>query len=378
MSEERAGPIVRRWVAGKIPAAAGVLIERLTRAADVVRIAIMPDVHAATDVCVGCVVATRRLIYPAAVGGDIGCGIAAMAFDAEADDLLGDEPRPAKLLDALKETVPSNKHRQPRELPTELREKPFAEPRLEAVRRDAAVQFGTLGRGNHFLEFQRDEEGRLWLMVHSGSRAVGPAVRDWYVARASRPGARLLALDAESEVGHGYLADAEWARAYAAANRRAMAEAVAALIGRLFGVSSLPGTWIECDHNHVRREEHFGEALWVHRKGAAGAAEGQPGLIPGSMGSRSFHVEGRGEPESLCSSSHGAGRVMSREEARRRVMPRELKRQMEGVHFDEARAERLRDEAPAAYKDIGQVMRAQRDLVRVVRVLRPMLSYKGV
>jgi tRNA-splicing ligase RtcB len=370
-------PIIRQWLADKIAPAAAVLIDRLRRAPDVVRIAILPDVHAATDICVGCAVATRSLIYPAAVGGDIGCGLATIALDASAADLLTDEGRAMALLGALRQAVPSNRHAQPRPLPPELADADFADPRLGRVRRDAAVQLGTLGRGNHFLEFQADGDGRLWAMVHSGSRAVGPAVRDLYLAHSESGACGLAALDAGAPVSRGYLADAAWARRYAAANRQAMLDATVAVMQRLFRVSAAPATQIECDHNHVQSEQHGGETLWVHRKGAAPAGSGQLGLIPGSMATRSFHVEGRGNVESLCSSSHGAGRALSRDEARRRIGARDVRRQLQGVWFDPALADALRDEAPSAYKDVGRVMRAQRELVRIVRTLRPVLCYKA-
>jgi tRNA-splicing ligase RtcB len=376
MPDVNDAPVVRTWIAGKVPAAAAALIERLRRAPDVARIAVLPDVHAATDACVGCAVATRRLIYPAAVGGDIGCGLATVPLDA-GPELLDDQTRATALLAGLRGAVPTNRHRRPQPLPRELIEAPLADDTLSRVRRDAAVQFGTLGRGNHFLEFQADEQGRLWVMVHSGSRAVGPALRDHYVARGEPTAAGIAALEADSAPGRGYLADAAWAVSYAAASRRATLDATVALLWRLFRVHAPRDTLIECDHNHVRRETHFDEPLWVHRKGAAPAAAGASGLIPGSMGTRTFHVEGRGEPESLCSSSHGAGRALSRNEARRRIGARDVHRQLRGVWFDPATAEHLRDEAPAAYKDIAQVMRAQRDLVRIVRTLRPLLSYKG-
>jgi tRNA-splicing ligase RtcB len=282
-----------------------------------------------------------------------------------------------ELLGALRQAVPPNRHPQPHKLPAALADADFADPRLGRVRRDAAVQLGTLGRGNHFLEFQADEDGRLWAMVHSGSRVVGPAVRDLYVADAQRTPGGLAALEADSPAGRGYLADAAWARRYAADNRQAMLDATVGVMQRLFSVSAAPATHIECDHNHVQPEQQGAETLWVHRKGAAPAAAGQLGLIPGSMATRSFHVEGRGHPNALCSSSHGAGRALSRDEARRRIGARDVRRQLQGVWFDPALAEALRDEAPSAYKDVGCMMRAQRDLVRIVRTLRPVLCYKA-
>ena len=371
-------PIVRTWLAERIPIEAQRILDRLAASDDVARIAIMPDVHAAAEVCVGTVVATTRLIYPAAVGGDIGCGMAAVAFDAAAD-LLSGESNAARLLNGLRSAVPANRHGKCQHLPARLTDSALSTSALERLKsRDASVQLGTLGRGNHFLEFQADEEDRLWLMVHSGSRAVGQAVRDLHVRDVPRSSTGLAVIDAETAVGQAYLSDATWARAYAATNRRAMVVAASDLMKSLFGVRVIDDTFLDCDHNHVQREAHFGTEFWVHRKGATPAANGQAGIIPGSMGTRSFHVEGRGDAESLRSSSHGAGRAMSRTEARRRIAPRELDRQMRGVWFDRRLSESLREESPAAYKDIGKVMRAQQDLTRIVRTLRPLLNYKGV
>lgn len=150
-----------------------------------------------------------------------------------------------------------------------------------------------------------------------------------------------------------------------------------AVLAQRVGAGSVAGSFIECDHNHVRREVHFEREYWVHRKGANSAREGQPGLIPGSMGTPSYHVVGRGCAEAMCSSSHGAGRAMSRDEARRSIHPRELERQLRDVCFDRRRATALCEEAPEAYKDIRAVMRSQHELVAVTRVLRPVLCYKG-
>ena len=239
------------------------------------------------------------------------------------------------------------------------------------------MEFGTLGRGNHFLEVQRDEEEALWLLVHSGSRVMGPAIRHHFEARAERDPSGLAFLEAESELGRAYLDAVAWAARYARASRARMVDAAVALFGELFGIEADPGSRVEVDHNHVRRESHGGRELWVHRKGAMGLSAGERGVVPGSMGSESFHVEGRGHPEALDSSAHGAGRAFSRTEARKRIGQRQLLREAEGVWFDHRIADRLREEAPSAYKDIGAVMRAQRDLVRIVRRLRPVLVYKA-
>lgn len=216
------------------------------------------------------------------------------------------------------------------------------------------VQLGTLGRGNHFLEFQADQDGRLWLMLHSGSRAMGQAITAHHVAHATASNG-LRWLDAQSDVGAAYLNDIAWALRYAETNRLAMVSAVARLLYDQFNVESDWSSLIHGHHNHVRREEHFGTQFWVHRKGAQSARLDEPGIIPGSMGTASFHVSGRGCEEALCSSSHGAGRKLSRSQARRVINTRQLHRQTKLVWFDHRRAAALREEAPGAYKDIHAV-----------------------
>jgi tRNA-splicing ligase RtcB len=249
---------------------------------------------------------------------------------------------------------------------------------LEARRRnEELIEFATLGSGNHFIELQSDEDGRLWVMVHSGSRGIGPAIRDHHLAQGEGVGGGLRALDATGDQGANYLSDATWARRFADASRRAMAEQVGTVIEAVVGARLSWETAITTDHNHVSLERHGSCEFWVHRKGAMPAALGQGGVLPGSMGSSSFHVEGRGHEAALCSSAHGAGRALSRAAARAKVTDREFRRQMQGVWYDYRLSDKLRDEAPAAYKDIKAVLRAQRDLVKVTRVLRPVLNYKG-
>jgi tRNA-splicing ligase RtcB len=207
-------------------------VERVARAPDVVRVALMPDVHLANDVCVGTVIATRELIYPAAVGGDIGCGIAAVALDAD-EQLLADARVAQEMLDRLRSSVPVHRHREG-SVPQSLVAQALSDSRLEAVRRrEGTVQFGTLGRGNHFLEFQTDDEGRLWLMVHSGSRAMGQTIRDLHVSRATAAGGGLAHLRAGAPQGDAYIADANWAREYAKASRRAMIDAAVGALNAL-------------------------------------------------------------------------------------------------------------------------------------------------
>jgi tRNA-splicing ligase RtcB len=379
MNEISAAPI-RTWLTAPMNHEVSEAIERLRRAPDVQRIAVMPDVHLSAEVCIGVVVATSSTIYPQAVGGDIGCGMLAVSLDIEAAAMS--DPRTAgHVLKDLGKAVPARRRNRGEVIsqPAEMASDALSHAHLESIRRnEGALEFATLGSGNHFIELQADDDGRLWLMVHSGSRALGQAIRDHHLARAQAVDNRLCTLDANSDSGGEYLHDASYARRYAEASRRAIAEEVGQTLARRLGAHIRWETAIATDHNHVSREHHEGRELWVHRKGAMPAGLGQRGVLPGSMGSVSFHVEGRGCEESLCSSAHGAGRALSRTAARGKVTERDLRRQMEGVWYDCRLTGKLRDEAPSAYKDIRAVLRAQRDLVKVMRSVRPVLNYKGV
>jgi tRNA-splicing ligase RtcB len=374
---------VRSWLTKPLSSDVAQSIERLCRADDVRQVAVMPDVHLANEVCVGVAMATQRLVYPAAVGSDIGCGMAAIGFDADAG-LLANERAAGRVLAGMYRLIPSIKHPReavPETLPVCVQDAALSDPRLEKLKdRDGRFQFGTLGRGNHFVELQADEQDRLWLMVHSGSRGMGQAITAHHLKKAREEGQidKLVRFDAESPAGQAYLNDVAWAVGYAEQNRLAIIAAVEQLLVELFDVVVDRESLIHSSHNHVRRESHEGQDYWVHRKGALSAASGEPGVIPGSMGSASFHVVGRGEESALTSSSHGAGREFSRGEASKKINVRRLEREMHGVWFDHRHAALLRDEAPSAYKDIHVVMRAQRELTRIERQLRPLLSYKGV
>ena len=373
-----AAPIAA-WLTEPLAPDVEAALTRLSHSPDVQQIAVMPDVHLCAQVCIGTVLATRRLVYPEAVGGDIGCGVATLRLAAGAE-LLDDEQVAAQVLSGLYRAVPGLRHpvASAPSLPETLVERPLSHPRLERLKsREARLELGTLGRGNHFLELQHDEGGGLWLMLHSGSRAMGQAIRDHHLASATLTPTGLRALDSETDVGRAYLADLEWALAWADHNRRVMANAVAALLQERLGVAVEEASYVSCHHNHVRREVCGSEVYWVHRKGAISAANGEPGLIPGSMGAPSFHVTGRGHGPALSSSSHGAGRALSRGEAQRMISTRDLERQLLGVWFDHRRKKQLRDEAPLAYKDIHAVLRAQRELTRITRTLHPRLSYKA-
>lgn len=368
---------VHQWLAEPADTSIRQAIARLAGCEDVSHIAVMPDVHLAENVCVGLAVAATRRIYPDAVGGDIGCGMAAVQLTTSAGALRR-ESAAMELLDALCRMVPTNRRgrENARPLPEGLSPDLLHAPQLRTrADRDGRVQFGTLGGGNHFVEFQADEDGRLWIMVHSGSRAMGPAIRQAHLAMAEKTGF-LPSLDAQSPAGLAYLSDAAWAVRYAAGSRRVMLDDACVAANEVLGAQVVEGSLIECCHNHVYREMHFGREVWVHRKGANRAGMDEVGIIPGSMGAPSFHVAGRGEVSSLSSSSHGAGRRLSRSAARATIGIRDLQRQMAEVWFDLGQSHDLREEAPKAYRDILKVMRAQSELVRIVRRLRPVLNYK--
>jgi tRNA-splicing ligase RtcB len=369
------------WLVNPLDGEVHDAIERLRRAPDVQHVAVMPDVHLAGDVCIGVAIGTTHLIYPQAVGGDIGCGVLAVPFDVSADRLA--EPAIAgRVLAKLAGAVPARRwnRKMTMEPPHDVASDTLSDPRLDVVwRKQGTLELATLGSGNHFAELQVDGEDLLWLMVHSGSRAMGPAIRDFHLERAVVAGSSgLRALDANSVQGGAYLHDTAWARRYAAANRQQIAMNIGTILLATIGATLQWDLAITTDHNHVESEPHSGGTFWVHRKGAMAAAHDQWGALPGSMGTASFHVQGRGCSQALCSSAHGAGRLMSRTAARRSVTTRELQRQMAGIWYDYRHAEQLRDEAPSAYKDIRAVVRAQRELVKIVRVLRPVLNYKGV
>ena len=355
-------------------------IERLRHAPDVQQIAVMPDVHLASDVCIGIAVATTNLIYPQAVGADIGCGMLAVGLDIDASCLRNPKTA-ATILSELGRAVPTRRRNRRMTIPLtdDLANDVLTHPSLESCRRNEGVlEFATLGSGNHFIEIQSDEEDRVWLMVHSGSRALGQAIRDHHLARAQTCGNRFRMLDARAPEGIEYLHDASYARRFADASRKAMATEIGGVLTKMLQAQVRWDTLVTTDHNHVSFERHGARDLWVHRKGAMPAKLGENGVLPGSMGTLSFHVEGRGCEEALCSSAHGAGRALSRTAARAKVTERDLRRQMEGIWYDYRLSDKLRDEAPSAYKDIRAVLRAQKELVKVTRTLRPILNYKGV
>jgi tRNA-splicing ligase RtcB len=360
-------------------------------------IAAMPDVHFGIGATVGSVIPTLKAIIPAAVGVDIGCGMMAAKTTLRADD-LPDNLGP--LRSAIERAVPHGRTPGARE-PGAWSKAPgavdtawaqlepdFAElcrdhPKLEKT--NNRLHLGTLGTGNHFIEVCLDEEGAVWFMLHSGSRGVGNAIGTMFIELAKQDALRNNANLPDRDLAYfeegsrhfgDYVRAVGWAQKFAALNREVMMrrviEAAKSVIRKSFQ-SHIEA--VNCHHNYVQKEAHFGQEVYVTRKGAVSAKAGQLGIIPGSMGARSFIVRGKGHPESFESCSHGAGRAMSRGEAKRRFTLADHRAATAGVECRKDQG--VIDETPAAYKDIDAVMAAQRDLVDVVHTLKQVVCVKG-
>ncbi len=377
---QHATSIVKLWTAEKLSFNLGETLDRIATSEDVIRVAVMPDIHEGSAVPNGCVFATRTLIYPEGVGRDIGCGISAIQISLAADKL-----RPSilqQMLEYLARVVPALKHPRPQavaHLPEACSSDGLSNSSLGKVsRREGILQLGTLGRGNHFVELQRDNEGGLWAMVHSGSRGMGEAITSYYLSRAQRAQHSGLAfLDLGEKTGQDYLNDMQWALRYATESRLLILNRVVDFLERTIQAEVLAESYIDCPHNFARLETHFGRDVVVHRKSANSARAGELGIIPASMADGSRIVSGRGNPEALNSSSHGAGRAKSRRAAAESIPGKTLAAMMQGIAFQAQRTEQLRDEAPGAYKNLKDVMRAQADLVRTEKLLSTLLNYKG-
>ncbi len=356
-------------------------------------VAVMPDVHMGYGCPVGSVVALQHAISPSLVGVDIGCGMTAVKTSLNARDLPDNL---AKIRSKIERDIPvghyGHKDIQGRGLLVEkhnpelhgriirlymnymaLTEKPEQNRSIE--------QLGTLGSGNHFIELCLDTDNSVWLMLHSGSRNIGKVLADYHIkkARTLTHNANLpdpdlaVFLEGTQDMAY-YYHDLSWAQEYALLNREVMLELYKNVLRREFNQIKFADP-ISCHHNYVSKEIHFGEDVYVTRKGAISANVGQLGIIPGSMGAKSFIVKGLGNPESFNSASHGAGRRMSRGEARRTFTIDDLKAQTAGVEC--RKDEDVIDEAPGAYKDIDEVMANQKDLVEVVAQLKQVMCIKG-
>ncbi|WP_116810948.1 RtcB family protein [Steroidobacter cummioxidans] len=361
-------------------------------------VAAMPDVHHGIGATVGSVIPTKQAIIPAAVGVDIGCGMNAVRLTLHAKDL---PESLAKLRSAVEARVPVgfNQHdsdkvrgsshaRQGRVLDDRLDKIVGKHPGVMKMQRRFAqtwvCQLGSLGGGNHFIELCLDEEQRVWVMLHSGSRGIGNVFGRYFIEAARKdmrrhqvnlPDRDLAYFSEGSDLFDDYVEAVDWAQDYALLNRSMMMKLVLDALAPHLPPFKTDGEAINCHHNYVAVEHHFGEKLFITRKGAISAQEGQLGIIPGSMGAKSYIVRGKGNPESFCSCSHGAGRRMSRTEAKRRFNRFDLAKQTEGVECRKDGG--VIDEIPAAYKDIDVVMANQTDLVEIVHTLKQVMCIKG-
>ncbi|MFC5503111.1 RtcB family protein [Lysinimonas soli] len=357
-------------------------------------LALMPDAHLGLGATVGSVIPTLHAVMPAAVGVDIGCGMIAVktAFTkADIDRVSVDSPL-RELREQIERAVPTSAGSYNRKIVE------TAEPRVAELQEKAAragfdpssyagnwqLQLGTLGSGNHFIEVSLDEEDAVWLFLHSGSRGVGNKIAQHHIQIAKAemerwwitlPDPDLAYLVEGTPQFHRYIEELRWAQHFALLNREEMMDRVVRQLSEWMREPVVEVERVNCHHNFTQLESHFGKDVWLSRKGAISARLGEKGLIPGSMGTASYVVEGLGNAVALESSPHGAGRMFSRSAARKTFTHEQLREAMTGIEFRDTDA--FLDEIPAAYKDIDQVMADASDLVRIVSTLRQILNVKG-
>ncbi len=349
-------------------------------------VALMPDAHLGKGSMVGSVIATKDAVIPATVGVDIGCGMMAVKTPFKSGILDG---KLAAFRHEIERSIPVgfNDHKDPTD--ESLAWKGWAEfdklhPGVQDRKRKAMKQLGTLGGGNHFVEVCLDTDDRVWLMLHSGSRNIGNEVATRHIATAKSlhdlntlPAVDLAYFVQGTPEFKAYWHDLDWSQRYATLNREIMMKRLVRAFDRMFNDQNDfdPEITVNCHHNYVAIEEHFGDEVFVTRKGAINAESGRYGIIPGSMGAKSFIIKGLGNAQAFNSCSHGAGRKMSRTKAKARFTRADLEMQTQGVECRKDKA--VIDEIPGAYKDIEEVMRAQTDLVEVVAELKQVICVKG-
>jgi tRNA-splicing ligase RtcB len=361
-------------------------------------VAAMPDCHFGMGATVGSVIPTKGAIIPAAVGVDIGCGMMAWKLTVKArqlpDNLAAirsdiERAVPHGFISTKGrarrggwETVPNSVGTRWRDLDDRYRTIIDKHPRIS--HKAPAHQLGSLGTGNHFIEICLDEHDDVWVMLHSGSRGPGNVIGQYFINLARNdmkqhfvnlPDKNLAYLSEGTEHFDDYVEALNWAQDYAWENRQAMMDTVLRVLRSHLPKFQIGELAVNCHHNYAVQENHFGKDVWVTRKGAVRARKGDLGIIPGSMGTGSFIVRGRGNADSFCSCSHGAGRAMSRTEAKQKITLKDHREATKGI---ECRKDRnVIDESPAAYKDISSVIAAQQDLIEVVHTLRQVVNVKG-
>ncbi len=334
--------------------------------------ALMPDAHTGYSLPIGGVVATEGVVVPAWVGYDIGCGMCAVPTTFRRRDI---ENMSQEIFRGIYSRIPVGFHVNDRPVDSALDPRRLTKTGRKAFEnRKGFRALGSLGSGNHFIEIGVDESDRVWLIIHSGSRGVGHGIATEYMKLASGDGKAReghFALDVESDLGQSYINDMNWTLDFALENRYEMMRRIVDEIRQHCDGHAEWDSLINRNHNHAE----YKDGLWIHRKGATHAEEGMMGVIPGNMRDGSFIVRGRGNPDALWSSSHGAGRVMGRKQARRKLSPKQFAETMKGITARVGKG--TIDEAPFAYKNIFDVMRQQSDLVEVVHHVRPLINIKG-
>ncbi len=357
-------------------------------------VAVMPDVHLGIGATIGSVIATHKAIIPAAVGVDLGCGMVAAKLSITANEL--DEKALKKVFAQITRDVPVGRaqHADDRILveaakPFEAGLKMLTDRHPELLKAFSKFskwtnQMGTLGSGNHFIEVCLDESNQVWVMLHSGSRGIGNAIAAYFISLARKdmerwmiqlPDRDLAYIPEGTEYFKDYVEAVHWAQEYAMQNRQSMLDLVLAALSRHLPPFVATTEVVNCHHNYIAKEHHYGEDVWVTRKGAIRARIGDIGIVPGSMGARSYIVAGKGNPESFCSSAHGAGRRMSRTAAEKYFTETDLVTQTAGVICRKDKG--VLDEIPGAYKDIDQVMANQNDLTEILHSLKQVVCVKG-
>ncbi|HSR86133.1 MAG TPA: RtcB family protein [Streptosporangiaceae bacterium] len=353
-------------------------------------VALMPDAHLGKGATVGSVIPTLKAVIPAAVGVDIGCGMIAVRTQFTADDVAarGDF---AVLRQSIERAIPlsAGKHNRAilndatRQRISELEELDGADS-AQQITPNWRLQIGSLGSGNHFIEVSLDEERRIWAFLHSGSRGVGNKLANKHIKiardvcsrrRVDLPDRDLAYLSEDTPEFWTYIRDLRWAQRFAFLNREEMMARLLGCLASWLRSDVTPAETVNCHHNYTAEEEHFGKRVWLSRKGAIDASAGRPGLIPGSMGTRSYVVTGKGSALALNSAPHGAGRMFSRTAARKHFSRADLEASMVGIEWRHTDA--FLDEIPAAYKDIDQVMADASDLVEIRHTLRQIVNVKG-
>ena len=378
---------VLSWVTHSLDAAEMDMLRNVSRLPCLFKhVALMPDAHLGKGSMVGSVIATKDAVIPATVGVDIGCGMMAVKTPFKSGIL---DRKLKEFRHEIERAIPVgfNDYREPVDESNEWdRWAEFGELHrgVQDRRKKAMKQLGTLGGGNHFIEVCLDTDDKVWLMLHSGSRNIGNEVATRHIATAKTlhdlnelPDPALAYFIQGTDEFKAYWHDLDWAQQYAMKNREIMMARLLRSFNRMFNDQQEwdPEITVNCHHNYVAVEEHFGDKVYVTRKGAINAEAGRYGIIPGSMGAKSFIIRGLGNPDSFNSCSHGAGRKMSRTKAKARYTIDDLKKQTAGVECRKDKG--VVDEIPGAYKDIEEVMRAQNDLVEIVAELKQVICVKG-